>query len=103
MTAIPSSRQRERPGQSLKWIGKSLKRVEDPRLLTGQGRYIDDIDRPNMLHAAVLRSPHAHARIVSIDVSAAAALTSIETMRACACGLRSTAACSILGRSISSM
>jgi CO/xanthine dehydrogenase Mo-binding subunit len=77
MTAIPSSRQRERPGQSLKWIGKSLKRVEDPRLLTGQGRYIDDIDRPNMLHAAVLRSPHAHARIVSIDVSAAAALPGV--------------------------
>ena len=77
MTAIPASRQRERPGQPLKWIGKSLKRVEDPRLLTGQGRYIDDIDRPNMLHAAVLRSPHAHARIVSIDVSAAAALPGV--------------------------
>ena len=54
--AIPLSRQREKPGQSLKWIGKSMKRVEDPRLLTGQGRYIDDIDLPNMLHAAVLRS-----------------------------------------------
>jgi CO/xanthine dehydrogenase Mo-binding subunit len=77
MTAIPASRQRERPGQPLKWIGKSLKRVEDPRLLTGQGRYIDDIDRPNMLHAAVLRSPHAHAHIVSIDVSAAAALPGV--------------------------
>ena len=77
MTAIPASRQRERPGQPLKWIGKSLKRVEDPRLLTGQGRYIDDIDRPNMLHAAVLRSPHAHARIVSIDVSAAAVLPGV--------------------------
>ena len=56
---IPPSRQREKPGQSLKWIGKSMKRVEDPRLLTGQGRYIDDIDLPNMLHAAVLRSPTA--------------------------------------------
>jgi CO/xanthine dehydrogenase Mo-binding subunit len=77
MTAIPASRQRERPGQPLKWIGKSLKRVEDPRLLTGQGRYIDDIDLPNMLHAAVLRSPHAHARIISIDVSAAAALPGV--------------------------
>jgi CO/xanthine dehydrogenase Mo-binding subunit len=77
MTAIPSSRQRERPGQPLKWIGKSLKRVEDPRLLTGQGRYVDDIDLPNMLHAAVLRSPHAHARIISIDVSAAAALPGV--------------------------
>ena len=71
---IPPSRQREKPGQPLKWIGKNIKRVEDPRLLTGQGRYIDDIDLPNMLHAAVLRSTRAHARIKSIDVSAAAAL-----------------------------
>ena len=74
---IPPSRQREKPGQALKWIGKSIKRVEDPRLLTGQGRYIDDIDLPNMLHAAVLRSTRAHARIKSIDVSAAAALKSV--------------------------
>jgi hypothetical protein len=50
---IPPSRQREKPGQQLKWIGKNIKRIEDPRLLTGQGRYIDDIDLPNMLHAAV--------------------------------------------------
>ena len=71
---IPPSRQREKPGQPLKWIGKNIKRVEDPRLLTGQGRYIDDIELPNMLHAAVLRSTRAHARIKSIDVSAAAAL-----------------------------
>src|SRR5215813_11344389 len=68
---IPPSRQREKPGQQLKWIGKNIKRVEDPRLLTGQGRYIDDIDLPNMLHAAVLRSTRAHARIKSIDVTAA--------------------------------
>ena len=74
---IPPSRQREKPGQPLKWIGKSIKRVEDPRLLTGQGRYIDDIDLPNMLHAAVLRSTRAHARIKSIDVSAAAALKGV--------------------------
>ena len=71
--AIPLSRQREKPGQSLNWIGKSMKRVEDPRLLTGQGRYIDDIDLPNMLHAAVLRSSRPHAKIKSIDTRAAAA------------------------------
>ena len=75
--AIPLSRQREKPGQSLKWIGKSMKRVEDPRLLTGQGRYIDDIDLPNMLHAAVLRSPRPHAKIRSIDTRAAAALPGV--------------------------
>ena len=75
--AIPLSRQREKPGQSLKWIGKSMKRVEDPRLLTGQGRYIDDIDLPNMLHAAVLRSSRPHAKIKSIDTRSAAALRGV--------------------------
>jgi CO/xanthine dehydrogenase Mo-binding subunit len=74
---IPPSRQREKPGQNLKWIGQNMKRVEDPRLLTGQGRYIDDIDLPNMLHAAVLRSSRAHARIKSIDTRAAAALPGV--------------------------
>jgi CO/xanthine dehydrogenase Mo-binding subunit len=74
---IPPSRQREKPGQALKWIGKNMKRVEDPRLLTGQGRYIDDIDLPNMLHAAVLRSSRAHARIKSIDTRAASALPGV--------------------------
>ena len=53
------------------YTGQSVKRLEDPRLLTGQGSYVDDIQLPGMLHAAVLRSPHAHARIMSIDSSAA--------------------------------
>ena len=75
--AIPPSRQREKPGQNLKWIGQNMKRVEDPRLLTGQGRYIDDIDLPNMLHAAVLRSSRPHARIKSIDTRAAAELPGV--------------------------
>jgi len=44
-----------------RWIGQSIKRVEDPRLLSGRGKYVDDIVVPNMAHAAVLRSPHAHA------------------------------------------
>src|SRR5262249_12557949 len=43
------------------WFGASVKRKEDPAFLTGQGRYVDDIALPGMLHAAVLRSPHAHA------------------------------------------
>jgi CO/xanthine dehydrogenase Mo-binding subunit len=75
--AIPPSRQREKPGQNLKWIGQNMKRVEDPRLLTGQGRYIDDIDLPNMLHAAVLRSSRPHAKIKSIDTRAAAELSGV--------------------------
>ena len=59
--SIPKSRQREVPSQNLKWIGQNMKRVEDPRLLVGEGEYIDDVKLPNMLHAAVLGSPHAHA------------------------------------------
>src|SRR5213080_5365726 len=53
------------------WIGKDIKRQEDPDLLTGRAVYTNDVRLPGMLHAAVLRSPYAHARIVSIDTSAA--------------------------------
>ncbi|MEV5614089.1 xanthine dehydrogenase family protein molybdopterin-binding subunit [Streptomyces sp. NPDC052225] len=53
------------------WIGRPVPRVEDDRLLRGDGRYVDDIDLPGAAEAAVLRSPQAHARIVSVDVSAA--------------------------------
>src|SRR3982074_1846909 len=48
-----------------------LKRKEDPRFIRGQGNYVDYIKLPGMLHGAILRSPLAHARIVSIDKSAA--------------------------------
>ena len=50
-----------------------LKRKEDARFIRGQGNYLDDIRLPGMLHGAILRSPYAHARIVSIDTSAALA------------------------------
>jgi aerobic carbon-monoxide dehydrogenase large subunit len=53
------------------YTGQPLKRYEDPQLVTGQGSFVDDIQLPEMLHAAVLRSPHAHARIRAIDVTAA--------------------------------
>ncbi len=53
------------------YVGKSIKRLEDPRVLTGSAQYLDDIDLPGMLHAAFLRSDYAHARINKIDVSAA--------------------------------
>ena len=49
------------------WVGKSIRRVEDPKFLRGRGGYIGDMTLPGMLHAAVLRSPHAHARIAGID------------------------------------
>ncbi len=57
-----------------RYVGHSVRRVEDQRLLTGTGRYVDDIVVPGMAHAAFLRSPHPHATIASIDTSAAAAL-----------------------------
>ena len=64
-------------GSGYCWIGQSMKRVEDPRLLTGRGKYIDDVILSNMAHAAVLRSPHAHACIKSIDTSRAEALPGV--------------------------
>ncbi|HEX4193110.1 MAG TPA: xanthine dehydrogenase family protein molybdopterin-binding subunit, partial [Stellaceae bacterium] len=52
-------------------LGQSVPRTEDPRLLTGRGRYTDDFTLPKQAHGYVLRSPHAHARIKSIDIRAA--------------------------------
>jgi carbon-monoxide dehydrogenase large subunit len=60
-----------------KFVGKPVKRVEDPRLISGEAKYLDDVQLPGMLHAVVLRSPHAHARINSIDVSRAAAVPGV--------------------------
>jgi carbon-monoxide dehydrogenase large subunit len=52
-------------------IGQAIKRFEDPRLVRGQGRFHDDVDLPGQAHAIVVRSTHAHARIRTIDTSAA--------------------------------
>ena len=60
-----------------RWLGKALNRVEDPRFLRGEGRYIDDISLPGMAHAAVVRSPHAHARIVRVDTTKAEQLPGV--------------------------
>ena len=51
---------------------QALRRFEDQRLITGTGRYVDDINIPGQVYGYVVRSPHAHARILGIDVSAAA-------------------------------
>ena len=61
-----------------RWFGASIPRIEDPRLLRGRGTFVDDIDLPEMLHAAVLRSTHARARILSIDTTAARALPGVH-------------------------
>src|SRR5215469_16126101 len=52
-------------------IGQPVRRVEDRRFITGRGNYVDDIQRPRQVHAFMLRSPHAHARIAAIDPLAA--------------------------------
>src|SRR5262245_443517 len=62
------------------WFGASVKRKEDPAFLTGGGRYVDDIKLAGMLHAAVLRSPHAHAAIHGIDKRAALALPGVQAV-----------------------
>jgi carbon-monoxide dehydrogenase large subunit len=58
-------------------FGQALKRREDPRLITGKGNYIDDIKLSGMVHAAILRSPYAHAKITNINVDAAKALPGV--------------------------
>ncbi|MFN4293802.1 MAG: xanthine dehydrogenase family protein molybdopterin-binding subunit [Thermoflexales bacterium] len=60
-----------------KVIGQAIKRKEDPRLITGEAKFLDDIQLPNMAYVAILRSPYAHARIKSIDTSKAAALPGV--------------------------
>jgi aerobic carbon-monoxide dehydrogenase large subunit len=54
-----------------RYMGNSVPRKEDPAFLTGHANWTDNIKLPGMLHMALLRSPYAHARITSIDVSAA--------------------------------
>src|SRR2546426_978257 len=54
-------------------VGKSIRRREDPRLITGTATYVDDIQMPGMHHACIPRSPHGAARIRSIDIKAASA------------------------------
>jgi CO/xanthine dehydrogenase Mo-binding subunit len=61
----------EIPAVTRKWVGKSIRRVEDPKFLRGSGNYVDDLLPSGTMHAAVLRSPHAHARIVSVNADAA--------------------------------
>ena len=62
------------------YVGRSLRRKEDPRLITGQATYIDDVVLPGTLHVALVRSPEAHARIVSIDASAALAREGVHAV-----------------------
>jgi len=60
--------------------GSSVRRVEDPRILTGRGRYVDDVTLPGMLHAAFVRSPFPHARVQGIDVSEALRMPGVRAV-----------------------
>lgn len=62
-----------------KFVGERVKRREDPRLITGTATYVDDLRLPGMLHAVILRSPHAHARMNSIDINAASKAPGVIT------------------------
>src|SRR5207237_9305967 len=61
-------------------IGDRPKRREDLRFITGQGRYLDDLAFEGLTHAVVLRSPHAHARIIGIDTAAACAMPGVSAV-----------------------
>ena len=62
------------------YFGARIARLEDPALLTGQGRFVDDIALPGALHACFVRSPHAHARIRNIDAGAARAMPGVHAV-----------------------
>src|SRR5215467_9570133 len=62
---------------STRTVGSSTLRVEDLRILTGRGHYVDDVKLPRMLHAAFVRSPFAHAKILGIDTAAARRLDGV--------------------------
>ncbi|HEV2630335.1 MAG TPA: xanthine dehydrogenase family protein molybdopterin-binding subunit [Pseudolabrys sp.] len=61
-------------------FGARVARVEDPALLSGRGRFVDDVKLPGMLHACFVRSPHGHARIRGIDAAAAKALPGVHAV-----------------------
>src|SRR5438094_7305775 len=59
------------------FVGRGVRRTEDRRFVTGRGCYVDDFTRPGLVHATVVRSEHAHARLVRIDSAAALALPGV--------------------------
>jgi carbon-monoxide dehydrogenase large subunit len=61
-------------------IGAKIHRREDPRLVSGRGRYVDDMNPTNVLHAAFVRSPHGHAKVKSIDLTAATKAAGVEAI-----------------------
>ncbi len=68
--------------QSTPYVGQSLRRREDIKFLTGNGHHVDDIMLPGMLYLGILRSPHAHALITGVDLSAARAAAGVRLVLA---------------------
>ena len=64
----------------MSYVSQPMRRLQDPRLLTGGGRYVDDQASDGVLHAAFLRSPHAHALITRVDVKEALALPGVHAV-----------------------
>ena len=78
-------------------IGQAVRRVEDQRFLTGKGRYVDDITLPGMCHGVNLLSPHAHARIKTIDTTKAKAASTSARKTAVAAEKATTKAADKVG------
>src|ERR1700694_4508434 len=74
-SSAPSSARSGMP--EAKWVGAAVLRKEDERLVQGRGTFLDDLELAGLLEAARLRSPHAHAQIVRLDVTAAQALPGV--------------------------
>lgn len=68
------------PTTAPRFVGKQVSRIEDPALVSGTVEFIDNLSLPGMLHCAILRSPHPHARIVKIDASAAMAMDGVAAV-----------------------
>jgi len=68
------------PDDDLRYIGRRSRRVDGPRKSTGEERYTDDLTLPGMLHGKILRSPHPHARIVSVKTARAAAMDGVHAV-----------------------
>ena len=76
--SLPASALLEDDAENGDFIGKNVRRIDTPSKVSGRLKYAGDMTMPGMLHVQVLRSPHAHARIVSIDTSAAEAMEGVE-------------------------
>ena len=74
---MSGTRAEDTPRSGFDHIGRSIPRKEDARLLRGRGRFLDDVEVPGALHACFVRSPHGHARILSIDITEAASVPGV--------------------------